>query len=42
MTNKPLINRGGGAVAGVGVIYITAVFIGGNGPVAAEIFSVQR
>ena len=40
--DKPFINQGGGAVAGVRVILIPAVFVDGDGPVATEEFSAKK
>lgn len=40
--DKPFINQGGGAVTGVRVILITAVFVDGDGPVATEEFSAKK
>ncbi len=39
--DKPFINQGGGAITGVRVILITAVFVDGDGPVATEEFSAR-
>lgn len=40
--DKPFINQGGGAVTGVRVILIPAVFVDGDGPVATEEFSAKN